>query len=164
MMQLSAVFVVTLSMMRILIKTPVRGNYREVMARFDETLFKKLSPPGTPVRIVRFDGSHAGAIVHIEMKLAGFIPQEWISRITGAGEDESQSWFVDEGEKLPFFLSAWKHRHVVENEGENCVIIDDISFRTPFFLFDYLLYPLMYAQFAWRKPVYRKVFGALPIG
>jgi ligand-binding SRPBCC domain-containing protein len=147
--------------MRIVIKTPVRGHYRTVMGHFTRELFEQLSPPGAKVDLVRFDGSHRGDVVHLRLKLFGVLEQDWISEITEDSTTPDRAWFVDEGRTLPFFLSQWQHRHVVENiDPEHSLIIDDIRFRSPFWLMDLLLYPVMYAQFAYRRPIYRRFFGS----
>lgn len=146
--------------MHIVIRTPVAGHYREVLARFDQDLFEALSPPGAGVELLRFDGSHPGDVVHIRMKLLGLIAQDWVSHITEEDATDTAAWFVDEGQQLPFFLSEWRHRHVVEKVSETqSVIVDDIYFRSPARPLDYLLYPVLYAQFAYRRPIYRRIFG-----
>ena len=43
--------------------------------------------------------------------------------------------------------------------GDGTEIVDDITYKTPTWLTDYLLYPVMWLQFAARKPVYRRVFS-----
>ena len=146
--------------MRIKLGTKVNGDYRKVLARFDHSLFKALNPPGAKIEILRFDGSHEGDTVHIRMTLAGFIKDEWLVNIVDEGENEKEAWFTDEGVKLPFFLKKWRHRHIVENHGSQSKIVDDINFSTPFWLMDILMYPILYLQFAWRKPIYRRVFGS----
>jgi len=147
--------------MRIKIQTPIKGNYREVISRFDRKLFEALTPPGSQVKLVQFDGSHTGDRVHIKLKLLGFITQDWISEITSHGVDDTHAYFIDEGKQLPFFLSKWRHRHLVHKQGENSMIEDDIYYRSPTWLTDWLLYPVMYLQFASRKPIYQKYFGTV---
>lgn len=150
--------------MRFRLKTPVAGEYRQVLARFDRSLLERLSPPGAQVELVRFDGSHLGDIVHIRLTLLGFIKQDWASEIVEEEETSQKTWFTDEGIRLPFFLRYWRHQHIVENHRTYSVIVDEIEYRTPFILFDYLMYPVLYLQFAWRKPIYRKVFGKADSG
>ena len=143
-----------------LIHTLVKGNYQAVMAQFDRDLFEKLSPPGAGVDLVRFDGSKKGDVVHIRLKLFGFITQDWISDITDDGVTDEEAFFIDQGSTLPFFLTFWKHRHVVKIVGgDQSEIIDDIQFQTPWWIPGFLMYPIMWAQFAYRKPIYRKYFG-----
>lgn len=147
--------------LRITLETIVKGNYRTIMDRFDRALFEQLAPPGAGVELVRFDGSQTGDIVHIRLSLLGVIKQDWISEIIAHGVDEEQAYFVDKGTKLPFFLAAWEHHHIVRAAGtSDSVLIDDIRFRTPFWLMDFLMYPILWAQFAYRKPIYRRIFGS----
>ncbi|MEL6695835.1 MAG: hypothetical protein AAFP89_06320 [Bacteroidota bacterium] len=142
------------------INVPVKGNYQSVLAKFERELFEKLSPPGASVDLVRFDGSHKGDIVHIRLKLFGLIQQDWISEITEEGDDGQMAFFVDQGTQLPFFLSYWHHKHIVRKlSNDSSEIIDDIHFRTPWWLPGWLMYPVLWAQFAYRKPIYQKYFG-----
>lgn len=145
--------------MRLIIQTPVQGDYREVLARFDQALFEQLTPPGAKVELLRFDGSETGDLVHIRLFLPLMKPQDWVSEIVDHGTNEQQAWFVDEGRTLPWFLSQWQHRHVVRQADGHCVIVDDITFRGPVWLPDAALYPVLWLQFAARRPVYRRVFG-----
>ncbi|MEM6261097.1 MAG: cyclase [Bacteroidota bacterium] len=145
--------------MRIRIETPVRGKPAEIMARFDRELFEALSPPGAGVEIVQFDGSQTGDRVHIRLKLLGFIEQDWISEIVEHGEDDNGAYFIDQGLKLPFFLKAWRHEHRVFPKKDHSVILDKIYFEPSSILLAPGLYPALYAQFAARKPIYKKFFG-----
>lgn len=145
--------------MKIYIPILVKGNYKSLIEKFDAELFKSLAPPLMTVKLLQFDGSKKGNKVHIQLSLAGMFAQDWVSEITEDGLNEKESWFIDEGIKLPFFLSSWKHRHLLQNFGENTQIVEDIEFKTPFLLLDYLIYPIMYLQFLARKPIYQKKFG-----
>ena len=128
------------------------------MARgFNQDLFEKLNPPFPPVRLLRFDGSEKGDVVALELDFLLF-KQVWESHIVEHGQTSKEWYFVDEGVKLPFFLRYWQHRHRVVQVGTHARIIDDITFKTPFLLMDYLFYPIMGLQFLYRKPVYQRVF------
>ena len=147
--------------MKFTIHTKVKGNYLKVFQQFDQDLFEKLSPPGAQVELIRFDGSKAGDIVHIRLKMLGIISEDWISEIRESKVEEGKAWFIDQGTTLPFFLSFWHHRHLITADGpDQSVITDAIEFRTPFFLLDWLMFPVMYLQFLWRKPVYKRFFNA----
>ena len=147
--------------MKILIKTEVEQDYRKVFEGFDESLFMELKPPLLPLKLLRFDGSRKGDEVHIQLG-AGFVKQRWDALITEDGEKDGELYFIDKGIQLPFFLKDWKHHHRVLESGEGAIIIDEIYFKSPFFLFDYLLYPILYLQFYARKPVYKRVFKRKP--
>lgn len=84
---------------------------------------------------------------------------QWTSIITSDSENQAGFDFVDEGKRLPFPFKKWRHHHKVEAQGSGSVIIDDIQYRTSLYIMDYLIYPLLYLQFLYRKPVYKKVFG-----
>ena len=141
--------------MRIHIRTRVPGYYKDVLAKFERELFEALVPGHTPVDLVRFDGSHRGDKVHLRLKMFYLFWQDWISEITDEGENDEKVWFTDQGIKLPFFLSQWTHHHVVENAGEESIIIDDIEFKSPF---GWLVYPFLYMDFRGRKPKYQAFF------
>ena len=144
--------------MRITISTSVRQSRLAVAEGFNEDLFTQLNPPFPPVKLLRFDGSSKGDVVALELDFILF-KQVWESHITDSGKTSKEWYFIDEGVKLPFFLSYWKHHHRVVQTGTHATIIDDITFRTPFGWLDYLLYPVMRLQFLYRKPVYKRVFG-----
>ncbi|MFN0203401.1 MAG: SRPBCC family protein [Bacteroidia bacterium] len=144
--------------MKIHLSTLVKGDYQAVFRQFDEKLLNYLKPSFPPAQIVAFGGSSKGNKVHLRLSFV-FFSQEWVSAITEEKITEKAAYFTDEGVQLPFFLSQWKHQHLVEKQGENAVIQDIIEFKTPFFLLDYLMYPVLYLQFRQRKPKYQGFFG-----
>lgn len=147
-------------MLNIKLQTQVNGNYKDVMKQFDLKLFEALKPKGANMEIVEFTGSKKGDVVHI--KFNSPIKAEWISHITGHGEDESECFFIDEGVKLPFPLTYWKHRHIVKKlKSDSSIIIDDIKFMGPNILITFILYPFIFLGFYPRKKIYRKYFANL---
>lgn len=144
--------------MHLKLETRVEANYLSVKRKFNEKLFLKLNPPFPPVQLKEFGGCEKGDKVHLRLNFI-FFKQDWISDITFDNTDDKKFEFIDEGTKLPFFLSRWKHHHIVEKiDDESSMIIDDVNFKSPFFLMDFLLYPVLWLQFVYRKPVYRKYF------
>lgn len=147
------------SCMHLLLKTPVRQPLSAVWAGFDQALFDQLSPPFPPVDVIRFDGCRTGDVVHLRLNFLIF-HQNWISVITDQQISPNEVYFIDQGTRLPFFLTAWHHRHrLVSDPAGGTVIVDDIRYQTPFWLTDYLLFPLIWLQFAYRKPIYKRIFG-----
>ena len=146
--------------MHLRLQTPVRQPLAQVWAGFDRKLFDQLAPPFPPVDVVRFDGCLTGDVVHLRLNFIVF-KQDWISDIVDQQTTLDEIFFVDEGTKLPFFLRYWQHRHrlVRDTQTGGTLVIDDITFRTPTLLTDYLFYPLLWLQFAYRKPIYKRVFG-----
>lgn len=149
--------------MRLFFKTRVAGRHADVYARFDENLFRALTPPFPPVKLLRFDGSRTGDEVHLQ--LGAPLKQLWISKITSDSCDDRLCLFVDEGTRLPFFLRFWRHEHRVRAAADiygkpTCWIEDDIRFR-PAPWIGPLLWPVLWLQFAARGPLYRRYFGAV---
>lgn len=145
--------------MQIRVDTLVEQPLPAVWSGFTRSLFDRLSPPFPPVTVVRFDGCRRGDIVHLRLNFLLF-RQDWISRIVDQQTGEAEIYFVDKGVQLPFFLKSWRHRHrLLRHPSGGTVIRDDITYTTPGRLVDYLIYPLMWAQFVYRKPIYRRVFA-----
>lgn len=99
-----------------------------------------------------------GDVVSLELNFILF-KQVWNSDIIDQQTTDDEIYFIDQGTKLPFFLKAWHHKHRLIRQGTGTVIADEITFRTPNSLLDYVMYPLMWAQFAYRKPIYKRVFN-----
>lgn len=140
--------------MNILIKTLVTAEFEQVHPAFDEQLFEALAPPLLPVKLIRFDGSKKGDEVHLKFPLN----MKWISVITDNQLDKNKMSFIDEGKKLPFPLTFWKHEHLVLRNNNQTEIVDNIHYQTRHKVLDWLMYPLLYIQFLYRKPVYKKYF------
>lgn len=142
--------------MRLVLRTTLPNQqHARVFGKFNQDLFLKLSPKFPPARLLRFDGCHKGDLVQLELNLFG-LKQRWDSEIVDDGSDAQASYFVDRGTKLPFFLSFWEHHHIIRQEGEDVVVIDDIRFRGKLFLPGFLTYPILFLIFNQRKPIYRK--------
>ena len=146
--------------MRLLLHTAVLQSPSVVMAGFTRALFEALAPPFPKLRVLRFDGCHTGDRVEIELDtLVKRLP--WTSLIVADGQEpDGTHFFVDEGQVLPPPLRYWQHRHRIQS-GPNgsSLIVDDLEYRTASRLLDVLIYPAMWAQFAWRRPIYRRWFG-----
>lgn len=144
--------------MKLLLKTPVQMAPQHVWAGFTQSLFERLAPPLPRIKLLRFDGSTTGCVVEVELNFILF-KQTWCSDIIDHGQSDTEIWFVDQGSRLPFFLKYWHHQHRLQRHGEGTMIVDDIEYRSGAILLDWLLYPLMWMQFAYRKPIYRRAFS-----
>jgi ligand-binding SRPBCC domain-containing protein len=143
--------------MKLTLQTRVEQDYLSVKKGFDQTLFQKLSPPFPPVKLLRFDGSSTGDLVVLELNFL-FFKQRWTSEITEDSTDEKEFYFIDEGIELPFFLKTWRHKHRVIQDGTGSLIRDEINYTAPFGWMTVLLHPALLAQFAFRIPIYKKLF------
>ena len=146
--------------MNIKLNTPVKGNYKIVMAAFDLSLFEALKPPFGKMEIVEFTGSKKGDRVHIRF-LSPF-KAEWVSDIVADEVTDEMALFVDVGVNLPWPIATWTHRHIVEKvDDANSIIIDDISFTASNFILSWIMYPAIFMGFYPRKKIYRKYFGEM---
>jgi ligand-binding SRPBCC domain-containing protein len=142
------------------IQTPVSGTPRTVFHRFDRQLFLRLAPPGVRLLLHQFDEPLAvGGVVHLEVKFFGLLRQEWYNRITALETGDQLCSFVDEGERLPWPLRRWRHHHIIRQGAHGTEIVDDITYHSANRVLDYLLFPFVYLQFWYRRPVYRKYFS-----
>lgn len=145
--------------MRLLLTTALaESDPRVVLARFDEALFRALAPPFPRLRVDRFDGCRRGDVVAVTMDW-GFGQQSWVSRITDTGQSDTEVWFVDEGESLPWPFRQWRHRHVITADPARggTVITDDLTYHTASPALDWLARPALWALLAYRKPIYRRL-------
>jgi len=146
--------------MNLQLQTTVRGDYRDLINRFDRDLFEALAPRQGEMEIVEFTGSRKGDRVHLRFLKP--IRAEWVSLITEDSVNEDEAYFVDEGVQLPWPLAYWRHRHIVRKiTDDTSCIIDDIVFRGVTPLLTALLYPVLYLGFYPRKKIYREYFGAV---
>lgn len=144
--------------MNIKIITKVNKDYKTVYKGFSRDLLEKLTPPVIKFELLKFDGSKKGDDIHILLYILG-IKQLWITHITEESHDLEEIYFIDESSKMPFFLKSWKHKHRILKYKNGSKIIDEISYKTPFLLLDYLIYPIMYSQFYYRKHIYKREFS-----
>lgn len=143
--------------MKLTLQTRVEQDFLSVKKGFNQSLFQKLSPPFPPVKLLRFDGSSKGDLVALELNFLVF-KQRWTSEITEDATDEREFYFLDRGIELPFFLKVWEHKHRIIKYGTGTIIRDEITFEAPNLWLTALLYPVLWAQFAFRIPIYKKIF------
>ncbi len=144
--------------MKIEIQTAVQQDYQQVWQGFTRELFLALAPPLTPINLLRFDGCNKGDEVHLEIDF-GVSKQSWCSKITEQQTSADEIYFIDEGERLPFFLSKWKHKHRILKQKQGSLIIDEIDFESFGGWGSFSLYPTLYFQFLYRQPIYRRWFA-----
>ncbi len=141
------------------INTKVPLPAGKVLSGFSRALFLSLNPPFPPVKLLRFDGCKKGDLVELELNFLLF-RQRWVSEITDDYDRPKELGFVDVGTKLPFFLSEWTHRHrILKLSEQESMIVDDISYSGGGVVLSLLLYPALWLQFVYRKPIYRKWFS-----
>lgn len=144
-------------MKKLRFETKVAMPAEKVFEQFDQMLFETLIPKFPPVKLVNFDGGNIGGKVHLKLWVFGTW-QDWVSVIVDRGEDEHGFYFIDEGERLPFFLSKWRHIHRIDHAEEGSIIVDDISYKSSWKVPGPAVDIALRKQFKDRRPVYRKYF------
>ena len=136
----------------------VPGTVGSVFKRFNEDLFKRLTPAFPPAKLLRYDGNSPGDLVVIRL---GIWPlyQRWVSEITEHVEGVDASYFIDVGRKLPFPLTSWRHKHIIRKGGGGEVeIVEDIQFAAKTAFMTRIMRPIIRAQFEARGPKYLAFF------
>ncbi|MDA0314995.1 MAG: hypothetical protein O2829_09550 [Bacteroidetes bacterium] len=141
------------------LQTAVEKSHLQVKDGFTKSLFSLLAPPFPPVKVIRFDGCKAGDIVDLELNFI-FFKQKWTSIIMEDHCDPEAFLFVDEGIVLPFFLGKWRHCHRILALPTGSLICDEIEFEGVYAWMTPILYPILWFQFWYRKPIYRRIFRA----
>lgn len=144
-------------MPRLVLRTRVRGNPRDIISRFDRELFNYLLPPKWIARVNTFEGSKPGDRVKVEFLFpykARMDVEIFSEQIT-----DNECWFTDEGHKLPFGLKYWRHKHRFMADGGCCIISDEIEFRASFWLQELFFKMAFRIVFSTRKKKYRAYFG-----
>ena len=144
--------------MKIKISTAVNADLKTVIGGFNSELFLQLNPPFPKVALERFDGCKKGDVVKMKLNFILW-KDEWRSDIIHHEVSTEHFLFIDEGTTLPFPFSQWKHQHLIERTGDKTIITDNIEYFAKNHILTFLLYPLLYLQFLYRKPIYKKIFG-----
>jgi len=138
------------------IQTKIGASMSFVWSQFNEELLKKISPPFPKVNIQRFDGCKTGDLVILEINLI-FTHVIWSSEITYTNQDSNQSVFIDEGIKVPFGITLWKHEHsIIKIDEGQCYIQDFVTYKTSNVFLDMILFPFLWGMIFYRKPFYLK--------
>ena len=143
--------------MKMILKTRVCSSPEEVWEKFDRRLFLRLAPPLPRTKFLRFDGCRKGDLVEVEVNFILF-KETWVSEIVHQQTKPNEILLVDEGVRLPFFLKYWIHKHRMVRLESGTQIVDEIEFRSNRRIFEWLLWPVMWLQYAYRKPIYRWTF------
>jgi ligand-binding SRPBCC domain-containing protein len=139
------------------VRTKVGGHYRQVFAKFDQDLLLKLVMPGMKLQLLHFDyPPKVGGKIHIRVTIFGMIKQEWKNDFTSYTINENECAFVDEGRQMPWPLKQWRHNHRVVKIQDGTEIVDDVTFATSNKLLDVLMFPVVWMQFRYRRPIYRR--------
>ena len=119
--------------------------------------FERLIPPWENVKIIqKADISKIGSRAIIEQKIFGLISSRWIAEHT---KYEPPRMFEDVQISGPF--KSWRHQHIIKSYELGAILLDEIDFEPPFWIFGRLatpfaVLPKLEKMFEYRHQVTRK--------
>lgn len=144
--------------MKLVTKTTIPLNYKDVFDQFNQELFESLTLPLVDIEVLQFEGTEVNDQMILKINLPLGLSQHWHGIVREKERNDEQCYFMDEGFQLPFPLKSWQHYHRIYNRGQECWIVDEVHFLSKNLFFDLLLYPLFKLQFLLRKSQYRRFF------
>lgn len=144
-------------MIYITVSTPINAPYTLVCDHFNEALFYSLTPVFPPVRLLKYEGEQPGDTVAVQLWFFG-LWLTWETIITERSESDEETYFVDESTLLPWFLKSWRHKHIIQKQGEGTLIIDQVNFEPVSYMPAWFLKLGIRKQFLRRRPLYQKYF------
>tara|TARA_Y100000768_G_scaffold336514_1_gene278219 strand:- start:818 stop:1258 length:441 start_codon:yes stop_codon:yes gene_type:complete len=131
-------------------------NIEKVIDSFHKRDFINFLISFQPVKIIKWDGIENNLSAHLKFWLF-----KWHSFIVihenYMRTDNSLS-FVDKGTTLPLGITKWNHLHKVEYSNNKIVIGDSIEFKHRYYIFEFMLYPILISPIIMRKFLYKIYF------
>jgi ligand-binding SRPBCC domain-containing protein len=147
---------------KIVLMTKVDADLEQVKELLNRELLEAMNPPWMKSEIDRFDGLSKGDEFHLRIGIAP-LEQKWLGRIVDRRESATEFTYTDVGILLPLPLKKWRHHHRFLRRPEGGTLIrDEIEYSTGRLALDAAIYPVLYGQFAWRQPVYKKFLTRTP--
>lgn len=131
---------------------------REVFKFFNKDLFLELNPPFINIELHQFDGVAKGDILSLTTSILGYY-QTWKNEIIDEYHDDDEVYFIDEAQEMPFPFTSWKHIHKIKRvDNQYSYVIDDIYYQCDNFIFEVIVYPVVWLTMLYRKPIYLDKF------
>ena len=109
-----------------------------------------------PVKIIKWDGIENNLSAHLKFWL--FKWHTFIVIHKNYKRNEDSLSFVDKGITLPLGITEWNHLHEVKYSNNKIVIRDSIKFKHRFYIFEFMLYPILISPIIMRKFLYKIYF------
>lgn len=140
-------------MKSLVINTIVNASIEEILEGFNAKTMQEATPPFINLEVSRFDGNKVADQTHLITSILGHY-QSWIIEVTQTKKLQNGLIIRTEGMELPFPFEMWIHTYHMKELGDGKTkITDNIKYKTQNFLFDLLIYPLIYFTMYYRKPV-----------
>tara|TARA_Y100001970_G_C14248843_1_gene870304 strand:- start:1402 stop:1842 length:441 start_codon:yes stop_codon:yes gene_type:complete len=131
-------------------------NIEKVIDSFHRIDFIKFLISFQPVKIIKWHGIENNLSAHLKFWLF-----KWHSFIVihkNYKRTDNSLSFVDKGITLPLGITEWDHLHKVEYLNNEIVISDSIEFKHRFYIFEFMLYPILISPIIIRKFLYKIYF------
>jgi len=140
------------------VRTCVDAPFARVVSGFGAPLFDTLNPPFPRARLIAMEGNRVGDRIELQLDF-GLLRQDWTGVIIREGMLEGECWFVDRGERLPFFLRQWQHLHLMQANGpQQTYITDAIRFTPAPWIPRFIMRGMLTFLMRYRSPRYKKYF------
>lgn len=142
--------------MRFTVTSDVRGvSPREAYSVFTDQLLTTLSPPFAKPVTRLYEGNRPGHRLHFILHTP-LGAKTWTGKVTEEQVSEAEIYFIDEGAEMPFGLTYWRHKHRLIKTNEGTRIRDEVQFETKNSFLAFFLFPVLWFQLLYRKPMYEK--------
>lgn len=142
--------------MKFTVNSSVRGiDPQTVYGVFNDRLLTALSPPLAKPLTKQYGGNRPGDRLHFVLRTP-LGAKDWTGQVTEESRTESEIYFVDEGHQMPFGITRWKHKHRLIKTSFGTQIRDEVQFDAKNSLLAVFLFPAIWLQFLYRKPLYEK--------
>jgi len=131
-------------------------NIEEVINSFHRKDFIKFLISFQPVKIIKWDGIENNLSAHLKFWL--FKWHTFIVIHKNYKRKEDSLSFVDKGITLPLGITEWNHLHEVKYSNNKIVIRDSIKFKHRFYIFEFMLYPVLISPIIMRRFLYKIYF------
>ncbi len=140
-------------MKNIVITTTVNTHVEKILSSFSKETMQEATPPFINLEVTRFDGNDKGDRTQLITSICGHY-QSWAIEVKTKKVYEDRTIIITEGVELPFPFTSWFHTYHLKKVSTNKTkIYDNIKYSTGNFIFDLLMYPIVYLVMYYRKPV-----------
>ncbi|MBN2694855.1 hypothetical protein JXR93_09355 [bacterium] len=121
--------------MKIEIKHKISGDLKAQFKKMNKELFMFLNPRFIPLKIDVFEEISKNSIFRLKVMFF-----RWDGVISEYVIDDNESYFVDEGVKLPFPLKKWRHKHILKKIDNELFLIEDVEVDSYFIFRPFVKY------------------------
>jgi ligand-binding SRPBCC domain-containing protein len=144
-------------MKKLVFKKKVKATLAQIEKKINKDFFQQMIPPIYPVELIDFEIPKDGAEFSIALK--GPYPLKiWQGHMHSFSRQVKEYEFVDEGKRLPFPFSKWRHKHrFVESPVGGTFLVDEIEYECVDERFEKVVEMFLFFYFKYRQFQYQKL-------